>query len=110
MLNKVKNVEVVQGDVKKISSKFFSEEKKFDRIVMPRPQLKDTFLESAFLLSKKGTVINYYGFSKEQDEILSSINKDAKKSRKKIKIIRVKKAGDIAPYKFRWRVDFRVLR
>ena len=83
----------------------------FDVIVMPRPQLKDTFLKEAFKVSKKGTRIFYYGFCKEdeKEKILEQIKEEAKKSKKKIKIMKVKKAGEIGPYKIRLRVDLRVL-
>jgi len=80
-------------------------------IVMPRPQLKETFLKEAFKLSKRGTKIYYYDFCKE-DEIKSVIEKiktEAKKSKKKIKILSVKKAGEIAPYKCRIRIDFTII-
>ena len=85
--------------------------KKFDVIVMPRPQLKDSFLEQAFMLSKKSTRVYYYDFCKvdETGKIVEKIKAEAKKYRKKIKILRVKSAGEIAPYKIRVRVDFRVL-
>ncbi len=111
-LNKVKNrVEVVQGDVKKIVKKFEREKKKFSVIVMPRPQLKESFLKEAFMLSKKGTRIFYYDFTRisEIDSVVDKIKNEAKKSRKKIKILKIKKAGEIAPYKFRVRVDFKIL-
>lgn len=85
--------------------------RKFDVIVMPRPQLKEIFLKEAFGLSKKGTRIFYYGFCKEEEisSLKEIIKEEAKKSGKKIKILNVKKAGEIAPYKFRVRVDFKVL-
>ena len=95
-LNKVKDrVVLLPGDIKRVAKKT---KQKFDVIVMPRPQLKDMFLREAFLLSKKGTRIFYYDFCKhdEFEEIV-------------IKILRVKRAGDIAPYKFRIRIDFEVL-
>ena len=78
---------------------------------MPRPQLKETFLKEAFVLSKKGTRIFYYDFCKEDEVpfILKKIKAEAKKSRKKIKILKTKVAGEVAPYKIRVRVDFRVL-
>lgn len=107
-LNKFKGIKIIQGDVKKIIPKLKG---KFDFIVMPRPQLKETFLKEAFTVSKKGTKIFYYDFAK-QDEIekkVKAIEEEAKKARKKIKILKVKKAGEIAPYKFRIRVDFLVL-
>jgi len=80
-------------------------------IIMPRPRLKDSFLREAFMLSKKGTRIFYYDFCKEDEVnlITNKIKSEAKKNRKRIKILKIKKAGEIAPYKIRVRVDFRVL-
>ena len=119
-LNKVGNkVQLVPGDIKKVvenSKKGRLREgnrrlPRFDVIVMPRPQLKNSFLKQAFKLSKKGTRIFYYDFCKIEDkqEIVEKIKEEAKKVRKKIKIIKIKHAGEIAPYKVRLRVDFRVL-
>jgi len=84
---------------------------KFDVIAMPRPQLKETFLKQAFKLSKKGTSIFYYDFCKvdEKNLIVEKIKKEAQSARKKIKVLRVKHAGEIAPYKIRLRVDFQVV-
>jgi len=122
--NKLKErVELIPGDIKKVTMKLKKgtllsvpqstkcRGKKFDVIAMPRPQLKDSFLKEAFSLSKKGTVIYYYDFCK-QDEISLIVNKikdEAKKAKKKIKILNSKNAGEIAPYKIRCRVDFKVL-
>ncbi|GAH21816.1 unnamed protein product, partial [marine sediment metagenome] len=85
--------------------------KKFNVIVMPRPQLKETFLHEAFMLSMKRTKIFYYDFCKEEegDSIVEKVKAEAKKARKKIKILKVKKAGEIAPYRYRIRVDFRIV-
>jgi len=108
-LNKLKKkVELVPGDIKKVAKKL---KKKFDVIVMPRPRLKDTFLEQAFMLSKKGTRIFYYDFCKvdEKDLITEKIKNEAKKFKKKIKILKIKSAGEIAPYKIRVRVELKIL-
>ncbi|MFC1710926.1 class I SAM-dependent methyltransferase family protein [Nanoarchaeota archaeon] len=108
-LNKLKNkVELLPGDIKRVVPKL---KEKFDVIVMPRPQLKDSFLKQAFSVSKKNTQIFYYDFCsvKEKDLIIDKIKHEAKKSRKKIKILKIKHAGEIAPYKVRLRVDFKVL-
>jgi len=108
-LNKVKDkVKLIPGDIKRVASKI---KKKFDVIIMPRPQLKDTFLKEAFKLSKKGTVIYYYDFCKsdEIDSIVEKIKQEAKKSKKKIRVLNRKKAGEIAPYKYRIRIDFRII-
>ncbi len=110
-LNKLKDkVELVPGDIKRLV-KQNKINKKFDTIIMSRPQLKDTFLEEAFSLSKKGTRIYYYDFCKIEDidKIKEKVLKKAKKFGKKIKILQVKQAGDIAPYKARVRVDFKIL-
>ena len=110
-LNKLKNkVEVIQGDVKKVAVKLAKKEK-FDVIVMPRPQLKESFLKEAFKLCKRGTKIYYYGFGKEDEInlIVEKIKSEADKYKSRIKILKVKKAGEIAPYKYRFRVDFKVI-
>jgi len=102
-LNKLENVEIIQGDVKKIVPKL---REKFDVIVMPRPQLKEIFLKEAFKVSKKGTRIYYYDFGRDLGKVLEKIFRESKKVRKKIEVMKVKKAGEIAPYKYRFRIDF----
>lgn len=106
LLNHLENVEMIQGDVKKIVPKL---REKFDVIVMPRPQLRESFLKQAFAVSKKGTEIYYYDFGGDVGKILERLYEESKKARKKIKVGRVKKAGEIAPFKYRWRVDFKIV-
>ena len=108
-LNKVKDkVVFVDGDARRVAGKL---KEKFDVIVMPRPQLKDSFLDCAFKVSKKGTRVFYYDFCghEEFDSIKEKVKAEAKKAKKKIKILKVKKAGEVAPYRFRVRVDFMVV-
>lgn len=108
-LNNVKDkVVFVDGNIRKVIGKI---KEKFDVIVMPRPQLKDSFLDCAFQASKKGTRVFYYDFCghDELDSIKEKVKAEAKKAKKKIKILKVKKAGEVAPYRFRVRVDFGVL-
>jgi tRNA (guanine37-N1)-methyltransferase len=106
--NKLSNVEIVQGDVKKVLPKM---KERFDRVVMARPNLKDSFLNVTFPVVRKGGIINYYGFYPEasRDEMLEMIKSEANKARRKIKIIKVKKAGEIGTKKYRFRVDLKVL-
>lgn len=111
-LNNLKNrVELVSGDIKKVAKNLKNSKKSFDVIVMPRPRLKDSFLKEAFMLSKKATRIYYYDFCKsdETGKIADKIKKEAKKYKKKIKILNIKPAGEIAPYKIRVRVDFEII-
>jgi len=108
-LNNVKDkVKLISGDIKKVARKI---KEKFDVIVMPRPKLKESFLKQAFALSKKGTRIFYYDFTSEDciGEVLEKIYRESKLAKKKIKVLKIKRAGEIAPYQFRVRVDLRVL-
>ncbi len=111
-LNKLENlVEIVQGDVKRIASKFAKQRKKFDRIVMPRPQLREKFLHEAFILAKPGTIVHFYDFGSEKklSGLLKNIEIEARKHRRKIQVLNVKKAGEVAPKRYRWRIDFRIV-
>ena len=103
-------VEVIQGDVKKIIPEIAKTKEKFDVILMPRPNLKETFLKEGLMAAKKGTLIVYYGFSpeSEKDKMTLNLVKEAKKLKRKIKILRVLEAGDIAPYEHRYRIEIKV--
>jgi tRNA (guanine37-N1)-methyltransferase len=111
-LNKLKDkVLLANGDAKKVCEKLSKISKeRFDVIVMPSPQLKDSFLEDAFKVSKKGTRIYYYDFCHNDkiDEKVEMVKNEAKKANKQIKILKVKEAGAIAPGKSRIRIDFEV--
>jgi len=101
-INKLQNyITLLPGDAKKIPNKT---KDKFDIILMPRPNLKDTFLKTAIKLSKKGTTIFYHGFG-TKEEVLKEIKKGTKG---KIGKISIRKAGDIGPYIFRWQAIFKV--
>lgn len=106
-------VEIVQGDVRLVIGKGRKVSGKFDRIVMARPNLKDSFLDVAFSVVKKGGIIHYYGFYPEIEVrahvIESLIENEASRAGRKVKILRVKKAGDIAPYKWRYRADIKII-
>ncbi len=108
-LNNIKDrVGLIPGDIKRVSKILQNKKEKFDVIVMPRPRLKESFLKEAFMLSKKNTKIFYYDFCRVEDKnkIVEKIKDEAKKAKRKIKILRIKNAGEIAPYKIRVRVDF----
>lgn len=101
-LNKLEEyIEIANGDCKNLPEKL---KQKFDIILMPRPNLNDTFLETALKMSKKGTTIFYHGFGKE-NEVIEEIKRDTKG---KIGKINIRKAGDIAPHKYRWQAVFKV--
>ncbi len=107
-LNKLSNVTFIHGDVKKICPQLKRKAIKFDRIVMPRPQLKETFLKYAFTVAKKGCVIHFHDFLR-QEEIpvvaTGKVKQEAYKAKRKVEILKCKKIGEIAPYKYRIRTD-----
>lgn len=110
-LNKLGNVIAIQGDAKRIIPKL-RKKIRFDRIVMARPQLKDTFLKEAISIAKKGCIIHFYDFLIEKeipDKALDKIQMECEKSGKKFKTTGWKKAGEIAPRKYRIRADFVVV-
>jgi len=106
--NKLDNIiEVIQGNVRKKLSK-----EKFDRIIMARPRLKESFLDIAFSKIRKNGIIHYYGFYEEKNvrELKNLIETEARNAKKKVRIQKIKKAGDIGPYRFRYRADIKIIR
>ncbi len=89
-----------------------SKKRLFDRIVMPLPKSAETFLDVAFAASKKGTIIHLYTFLKEEEipsKAKQMVEKAARKSKKKIKVLDVVKCGTYSPRTFRVCIDFKVL-
>ena len=103
-LNKVKNIKLFQGNVKKIVPKL---KYKFDRVVMPAPKNAENYLSLIKNKIKKKTIIHFYDFCNEK-EFPDNVIKKIKKHFKKIKILRIVKCGNISPYNYRVCVDFQV--
>ena len=104
-------VVIVQGDVRRVVGKRKKIYGRFNRIVMARPNLKNSFLDVVFPVVKKGGIVHYYGFYKEKEvrEFKDLLKIEAEKAGKKIMILKIKKAGEIGARKYRYRADFRVL-
>ena len=112
-LNKLYNIEAIQGDIKKVCPKFKKEKIVFDRIIMARPQLEETFLKEALMVCKKGSIIHFQDFVK-LDEFKSKISEkrildSAKKAKLRVKIFDTRILRELAPYKYHIRVDFKVM-
>jgi tRNA (guanine37-N1)-methyltransferase len=107
-LNKIRNVTLINGDVKDIVPEL---KRKFDRIVMPLPKSAGDFLDVAFSASKKGTIIHFYAFEEEGkfDAAEKRVLAACKKAGVKCKILRTVKCGQHAPHVFRICVDFKIL-
>jgi len=107
-LNKINNITLLKGDVKKVISKI---NKKFDRILMPLPKGAENYLDLALDKIKQKGTIHFYTFSKENEygEIIDLIKKECKKQKKNCKILRIVKCGQFSPRVNRVCVDFKVL-
>ena len=112
-LNKIKNVDLICGDVHEIIPELKEKNSKltFDRILMPLPKTADEFLDDALSVSKKGTIIHFYDFLgiEKFDEATEKIDKACKKAGLKHKILDIAKCGQHAPYIYRICVDFKII-
>ncbi len=104
-INKISNVEFVNADVREAIPKL---KQKFNRILMPLPKGAEDFLDLAFSVSKKGTIIHFYDFEKEGDfkKGEKKVIKKANTNSQKIKILRTVKCGQYSPGKYRICIDF----
>ena len=106
-LNKIKNIKLIKGDVKKVLPKI---NKKFDRIIMPLPKGAEHFLSLALSKIKKKGITHFYSFAQEDnyDNIINLINNECKKSKKQCKILKITKCGQFSPRVYRLCIDFMV--
>jgi len=107
-LNKIDNVSLFQGDVRKIVPKLY---KVFDRIIMPLPKGAKNYLDVALKVARKGTMIHFYDFlqDKEIPSKKKEIKETCKRNTKDIKIIDIVKCGQYAPYTYRVCFDIRIM-
>ena len=107
----VGRVKIVQGNVRRVIGHGKKVNGAFDRVLMTRPNLEDSFLDVAFRVVKKGSMIHYYGFylETEIDKLKELIMKEARLAKKNIKLVRIVKAGDVGAHRFRYRADIKVI-
>lgn len=108
-LNKTENVKLIKGNVRKVVPEL---KKRFDRIAMPLPKKGEAYLDIALSASKKGTIIHFYDFLREDkipDLAFNKIKKICGKMRKKFRILNFTKCGQVSPREYRVCVDFKVL-
>lgn len=103
-LNKLNNIKLYSGDVKKVLPKI---KKKFDRIIMPLPKDAPLFLDLAVKKLKKGGIINLYYFF-EENNLKEQAKELLSKHLKKFKILNVVKCGAYSPYVYRTCIDFKL--
>lgn len=102
-LNKAGNIISHKGDVRKILSKIKA---KFDRILMPLPKSSEDYLSIAVKKLKKGGIIHFYTFVNDNEFPKGATDKVRKIG--KVRILRIVKCGNYAPYTHRVCVDFKV--
>ncbi len=107
-LNKINNIKLFLGDVKKVLPKI---REKFDRIIMPLPKGAENFLDLALNKIKKNGIMHFYSFAEENNysNIRKIINYECEKKKKRCRILDIVKCGQFSPRVFRVCVDFRVL-
>jgi len=103
-LNKINNIILYKGDVKKVLPKM---KKKFDRILMPLPKSSETFLDLAIKKIKKHGIIHFYTFAQEKEK--AEVRNKIKKHIKNFKILKITKCGNYSPFTFRFCFDIKVL-
>jgi len=101
-------VKVVPGDSKKLCLQLAKQRKSFDFILMPRPNLEETFLVEAMKVARKGTVFYYHGFGDEK-EVVNVMKRDILISKRKVSKFEIRRCGDIGVNRFRFTIKFRVL-
>jgi tRNA (guanine37-N1)-methyltransferase len=97
------------GDVRKLCPKLGM---KFDRITMPLPKGAHDFLDVAFGAVKKGGIIHFYHWDREEDlysGALGIIRKEAKKAGRKVRIVGKRKVLPYGPRVWKICVEFKVL-
>ncbi|MFH0936253.1 MAG: methyltransferase domain-containing protein [Candidatus Woesearchaeota archaeon] len=99
-LNKLFNIELYQGDIKKFLPKI---NKKFDRIIMPLPKGSQTYLNLALKKLKPKGTIHLYLFSES-----SKFDNIIKEYSKKFKHVKLFKCGKYSPYVYRICLDLKV--
>jgi tRNA (guanine37-N1)-methyltransferase len=97
----------IKGDVKKVYKKY---KKFFDRIAMPLPHTGYQFLKEAFACIKPNGVIHFYEIVVKGDmnTPTEQIMSEAKKSKRKVEIIRTARVRQFSPVKEQVVFDIKV--
>ncbi len=105
--NKAKNVQLYQGDARLVTPVL---RKKFDRIAMPLPLGGENFLDVALKAIKKNGIIHFYDFKDKLGFAIAKqkIRTACKAAKKKCRILRLIKCGQISPRTYRICIDFKV--
>ncbi len=106
ILNKCRNIDVVEGDASVLSKKY----KNFDRLLMPLPERSLEFLPEAIGCMKQGGIIHIYLFSTDDDlaKHKSKIRSVARKAGRKISFQGKTNVLPYGPGIWKMRLDVRI--
>ncbi len=110
-LNKIKNIEIITGDVNKVVPGKFKGWA--DRTLMPIPMSKGEFLESAIKGTKNGGIIHFYSFvdsEKPFEEAEKTIKKSAEEEKIKYTIISKRIVHSYSKNTVQIVIDFKIKR
>lgn len=116
-LNHLRNVEPFLGDNREIIEKLQKQEIKADRILMGYLPPPFDFLDSAFKLAKKGTIIHFEDLlncdkdkiKEETEKSLEKIQAHAKKAGLKVKLVKLNFVKNYKPHVGHYVLDLEVL-
>ena len=103
-LNKIKNVELINGDVRDILPNLKG---KFDRILMPLPKIAEVYLDIAIDKVSKNGMIHLYSFISFEDIPLmeTKIKQICKSKGRSCEVKDVIKCGQFSPNEYRMSFD-----
>ncbi|MCX6695353.1 MAG: hypothetical protein NTU61_03570 [Candidatus Altiarchaeota archaeon] len=104
-LNKLGNVVVIEGDVKKEAPKL---EGRFDRIIMPLPKDAGSFLDVSLPLLKKSGMVHFYDFARTPEDSANKVKKITSDLGYEIKVVEALECGSYSPCLSRMCVDFKI--
>ena len=106
-LNRIRNVEAIEGDAKKVRLP----ESGFDRVVMPLPKSAHEFLDVAFRAVKDGGTVHLYSISEGKDPFADPLRKareEAEKAGVGIEPRSMRIARPYSPSKVQVAIDLKV--
>jgi tRNA (guanine37-N1)-methyltransferase len=109
ILNSVKNVEAIEGNAREEVKRFAGTA---DHVIMNLPHNAHEFLDSAFLLTKPGGIIHYYGMTLEDDLFESSIKlilKAAERAGRQVEVLDKRVVRSYAPHQYNICIEARII-
>ncbi|MFH1631217.1 MAG: methyltransferase domain-containing protein, partial [Candidatus Aenigmatarchaeota archaeon] len=104
-INKLQNVEVMQGDVGRVAAKYYD---KCDRVIMPLPETSIEFLDEAIKCLGKSGTCHLYCFLKDDGirKMKARIKKRIDPYSRDVKFTNIQRVLPYGPGIYKYRIDF----